>query len=108
MMRQPRTGFRIPVELPIEVSWKSQSGNYHRVYGKTGNISGNGLFVVVPHRPHRATPITMTVHLPVEVTRFPLDLLCEGRVVRWIREGKLLGIGAVIDAYEVRPAHRPV
>jgi hypothetical protein len=108
MMRQSRTGFRIPVQLPIKVRWKSHSGNYRQVHGKTGNISGNGLFITVPLRPTRSTPITMTVQLPVEVTHSPLKLFCMGRVVRWNREGEQLGVGAVIDAYELQPTHRLV
>lgn len=108
MMRQLRTSLRIPVELPIEVRWKSHSGNYRQVRGKTGNISGTGLLMTVPLRPRRATPITMIVDLPVEVTHSPLELHCQGRVVYCKREGDLLGVAAVIDAYELRPARRPV
>ena len=108
MTRQPRAGLRIPVELPIKVRWKSQSGNYRQVKGKTGTISGNGLFMTVPFRPHRSARITMTVQLPVQVTHSPLELLCEGRVVHWKEEKGQIGVAAVIDAYELRPAHRPV
>lgn len=108
MMRQPRTGSRIPVQLPIEVRWKSHRGDYRQVHGKTGNISGNGLLMAVPIRLSRATPISMTVTLPAEVTHSRLELLCQGRVVRWIRTGKALRIAAIIDEYELRPAHRPV
>lgn len=108
MMRQPRTGLRIPVELTIDLRWKSRAGNYHQVRGKTGNVSGNGLFVAVPVRPRRATPITITVVLPKEVTRAPVELYCQGRVVRWSGTRELPGIGAVIDEYELRPARPPV
>lgn len=108
MIRAPRAGLRIPIELPIKVRWKSHSGNYRQVRGKTGNIGGNGLFMTVPFRPHREARITMTVELPIEVTHSPLELLCEGRVVHWKQEKDKLGVAAVIDAYELRPAHRPV
>jgi hypothetical protein len=108
MMRQRRTSLRVPVELPIDVRWKSRSGNYRQVQGKTGNISGNGLRMTVPLRPRRGTPIAMTVQLPVEVTHFPLELHCRGRVVYCKREGNMLDVATVIDAYELRPAHRPV
>ena len=107
MSRSPRAGPRIPVELPIKLRWKSRNGSYRQVQGKTGTISGNGLFMTVPLRPSRATPVTITVELPVEVTRTPIELVCKGRVVRWEREGDVLGVAAVIDAYELRPPHRP-
>ena len=105
---QPRAGIRIPVELPVEVRWKSRSGNNRQVQGKTGNISGNGLFVKVPVRARRRTPITMTVFLPGGVGQAPVELLCQGRVVRWSRPGELPGMGAIIEDYEFRPAHRQV
>jgi len=105
-MMQPRAGLRIPVELPAEVRWKNRSGNKRHVHGVTGNISGNGLFLTVPVRPRRQTPITVTVLLPSEVTQIPLELLCEGRVIRWNQPGELVGMGATIDDYELRPARR--
>jgi hypothetical protein len=107
-MRQSRAGSRIPVELPAEVRWKSRSGNLRQVEGKTGNISGTGLFLTVPVRPHLQTPITIRVSLPAEVTGVPVQLLCYGRVVRWSQADELPGVAAIIDDYELRPAHRPV
>lgn len=108
MTRTPRASIRIPVELPIKVRWKSRKGSYRQVRGKTGSISGNGLFMTVPLRPGRATEVTITVQLPIEVTHSPLQLLCKGRVVNWKREGGRLGVAAVIDAYELQPTQRPV
>jgi hypothetical protein len=99
----PRASLRIPVELPAKVRWKSYTGNRRQVQGKTGNISGNGLFLTVPIRPRCQTPITVTVFLPAEVTQMPLELLCQGRVVRWNRPGELSGLGATIEDYELRP-----
>ena len=107
-VRHPRTGFRIPVELPVEVRWKSRSGKSRQVQGITENISGNGLFLKVPVRPHQKTTITMTVIIPAKVAQVPLELLCQGRVVRWSRPGELPGMGAIIDDYEFRPTHRQV
>jgi hypothetical protein len=107
-IRQSRAGSRIPVELPAEVRWKSRSGNFRQVEGMTGNISASGLFLSVPVRPHLKTQVTIRVSLPVEVTQIPVELLCRGRVVRWSRPKELPGLGAIIDDYELRPAHRPV
>ncbi len=104
MSHQPRSGQRIEVELPVEVSWKSGSGTYRHVHGKTYNISGNGLFVTVPIRPRLKTPVTITVSLPSEITQVPVEILCQGRVVRWDQQGQRRGLGAIIDDYELRRA----
>ena len=103
MSNNQRTGIRIPLEFPVEVRWKSRSGNSRHVEGKTGNISGNGLFMSIPVRPPRKTPLTMRVFLPPTVTRVPVELLCNGRVVRWSCPGESTGMGATIDEYELRP-----
>jgi hypothetical protein len=103
-MGQRRTSKRIPVELPVEIRWKSRAGSLRHSMGKTGNISGSGLFIEVATRPHRATSVMIKVTLPPEVTQVPLELLCQGRVVRWNQHGQ--GLGAVIDEYELRPVQR--
>jgi len=105
-MNQHRTSQRIPMELPVEIRWKSRSGNAKQAVGKTGNISGSGLFIQTPVRLHRATSVMIKVMLPREVTQVPLELLCQGRVVRWSQRGQVQGLGAVIDAYELRPVPR--
>jgi len=98
-----RTGIRIPIELRIEVYWVSRRGHSRRVEGKTGNISGNGLFMSIPIRPPCKTPVIMKVVLPETVTRVPIELLCNGRVIRWSCSGEARGMGATIDEYEFRP-----
>jgi hypothetical protein len=105
-MYQLRASQRIALELPVEIRWKSRAGSSRQAVGKTGNISGSGLFIEVPVRPHPATRVTIKVLLPREVTQVPLELLCQGRVVRWSQRGKTQGLGAVIDEYELRPAQR--
>lgn len=105
-IKQSRAGSRIPVELPAEVRWKSRSGSFRQVEGKTGNISGAGLFMTVPVRPHVQTPITIRVSLPAEVTGVPVELVCYARVVRWSQPDELPGVAAIIDDYELRPARR--
>jgi hypothetical protein len=102
MSHHPRSGQRIEVELPVEVRWKSRSGTYRRVHGKTYNISGNGLFVTIPIRPRLKTPVTITVSLPSEITQVPVEILCKGRVVRWDQKGQQRGLGAIIDDYQLR------
>ena len=67
-------------------------------------MSGNGLFMAVPVRLRALTPITITVTLPMEITRIPLQLLCQGRVIRKDKSNLLPGIGAIIDDYRFRPA----
>jgi len=104
MNENQRSGIRIPVELPVEVHWKSRAGHTRRVEGTTGNISGNGLFTCIPVRPPCKTVVKMRVRLPAEVTTVPVELLCNGRVIRWSCPGEVRGMGATIDEYEFRPA----
>lgn len=94
------------MELPAEIQWKSRAGSTKRAVGKTDNISGSGLFIEIPMRLHRTTSVMIKVVLPPEVTKVPLELLCQGRVVRWNQHGQVRGIGAVIDEYELRPVRR--
>ena len=105
-INQRRTGQRIPVELPVEIQWKSRAGSPKQAMGKIGNISGSGLFIEIPVRLHRATTVTIKVVLPSAATQVPLELLCQGRVVRWNQRGQVQGLGAVIDEYELRPVPR--
>jgi hypothetical protein len=105
-MNQQRISQRIPVELPVEIRWKSRAGSLKHAMGKTGNISGSGLFIETPVRLHRATSVMIKVMLPPEITQVPLELLCKGRVVRWSQHGQVQGLGAVIDEYELRPKPR--
>ena len=102
-MSNKRAGIRIPVEFPVEVRWKSRWGRSRHVEGKTGNISGNGLFMVLPIRPPRKTPVTVRVLLPPTLTRVPLVLLCNGRVIRWSCPSESRGMGVTIDEYEFQP-----
>jgi len=106
-MHQLRASQRVTIELPVEIRWKSRAGAHRQARGKTGNISGSGLFIEVAVRPRLATPVTIKVLLPREVTQVPLELLCQGRVVRWSQRGQSQGLGAVIDEYELRPAKGP-
>ena len=102
MSREPkgiRAGTRIPVELPVQIRWKTQAGNEKVALGKTENMSGNGLFILAPVRLRHDTPIQFTVALPPEVTNRPMQLHCEGRVVRRHKGNAAAGLGVVIDDY---------
>jgi len=71
-------------------------------------MSGNGMLIAVPVRLRQETLITVTVTLPVEITRVPFELECQARVVRQIPAGRRVeGIGAIIDDYRFQPAYRP-
>jgi hypothetical protein len=91
------------MELPVEIQWKNRVGGSRQAMGKTGDISGSGLFIEIPVRPQLATPVTIRVLLPREVTQVPMELRCLGRVVRWNQRGQSQGLGAVIDEYELCP-----
>jgi hypothetical protein len=100
-MRYLRSGGRIPVELPVVIRWKS-GGKNRRAEGKTASISSNGVLLSVPVDLPATTPITLSVDLPVEFTKTPLRLVCQGRVVE--HKAKSPGLSAVIDSYQLRPA----
>ena len=95
---------RIPAKFEVSVLWKTRSGMQRQVQAKTENVSGTGMFVMVPIRLRRETPITFKVSLPAEITRVPIELICQGRVIRSNRAGEPPGFGAIIDEYELRPA----
>ena len=107
MAKSRRAYRRIPVELPISLWWRTPKGAERQIRGKTENVSGAGLYVVTSVRLRRETPISFTVILPLEVTRVPIELACQGRVVRSSRPGELSGFGAIIDDYVLRPAPLP-
>jgi hypothetical protein len=96
-----RGGTRIPMELPVQIRWKSPAGIEQSAEGKTGSISGNGLFIVAPLRLRKDMPITFTVTLPAEVTNIPMQLQCVGRVIRQHKAGEAGGVGVVIDDYRL-------
>ena len=104
MAESRRTYRRIAVELPVSLRWRTPAGAERQIRGKTENVSGVGLFVSAPVRLRRETPISFTAILPQKVTRIPIELACQGRVVRSSRAGELPGFGAIIDDYELRPA----
>lgn len=96
------------MELPVHVRWKSREGKYRQVEGKTASISGNGMLLSVSVHLRDQTPVEIAVLLPIEVTRVPLELLCQGRAVRQNPATGPAGIGAIIDDYQFRPAPKPV
>jgi len=96
-----RGGTRIPVELPVQMRWKTQAGTERQAQGKTESMSGNGLFILARVRLKHDTPIEFTVLLPAEVTRTPMQLQCVGRVVRQQKSGSPAGLGVVIDDYRL-------
>jgi hypothetical protein len=105
-MNERRANQRIPMGLPVEIQWKTRAGSLKQAMAKTGDISGSGLFIEIPIRLPRATALMIKVVLPREVTQVPSELLCQGRVVRWKRDGQVEGLCVVIDEYELRPVSR--
>lgn len=103
-----RSGARIPLALPVEITWKNRAGRPKHAQGKTATMSGNGLYMEVPIRLRASTPISITVSLPVEFTGVPLQLQCHGRVVKQEGPGPSAGLGAIIDDYRFRRVHRMV
>ena len=100
-----RLGIRFPVELPVTVRWKSRPGRVRQIHGKITTMSGNGVFMRLPSQLRPNTKIVLTVSLPAEVTKVPLRLRCQARVVSQKEaETYPFGIGAVIDDYQIRSA----
>lgn len=104
MTRENRLSVRLPLELPVRIWWKTNGGEAHEAKGITGNISANGIFVTGRRRLRRRAPISFRVDLPSEVTRIPVQLLGQGRIVRYSGPGEVPGMAAIIDDYEIRPA----
>jgi len=75
--------------------------------GEIVTMSGNGVFMRLPSQLRPNTRITLRVSLPTEITRIPLQLLCQARVVGQMGAKTYpFGIGAIIDDYQIRPVRR--
>lgn len=103
-----RSGARIPLELPVEITWKTRAGKPQRAQGKTATMSGNGVLMTVPVKLRADTPISIAVRLPKDVTSTPLVLFCKGRVVSQPKSASAESVGAIIDDYRFRPAPKSV
>ena len=101
-MLERRQDKRYALKLPVQVRWKAQRGSVGRAQGKIGDVSSSGLLVEMPNRLPVGTTINVTINLPVEVTKVPVELSCLGRVVRKSRMGKNQGIAAIIEDFELR------
>jgi hypothetical protein len=102
-MHERRQGKRYPLTLPAKVRWKARRGSVGRAEVRTGDMSSSGLLVVMPNPLPLGTTINVTINLPVELTKVPVELSCLGRVVRKSRIGKNEGIGAIIEDFQLRP-----
>jgi len=95
------------VEFPVTVRWRSRPGKTRQIRGKITTMSGNGVFMRLPSQLRPNTRIVLTVSLPAEITKIPLNLRCQARVVSQRETGTYpFGIGAVIDDYQIRSARR--
>jgi hypothetical protein len=100
-----RLGIRFPVEFPVKVQWKTGPGKLRQIQGEIVTMSGNGVFMRLPARLRPNTRITLTVSLPTEITRVPLTLRCQARVVGPEKARSYpFGVGAIIDDYQFRTA----
>lgn len=60
--------------------------------------------MVIPKHLPLGTKINVTINLPVEITKVPVELSCLGRVVRKSSMGKGQGISAIIEDFRLRPS----
>jgi len=105
-MIERRQGKRYPLKLPAEVRWKAPGKGACRAQGEVGDISSSGLLVVIPNHLPLGTTINVTINLPVELTKAPVELNCTGRVVRKSHIGKGQGISAIIEDFQLRPVRK--
>lgn len=103
-----RAGTRIPLELPVQIRWKSQAGSEQIAKGITANISGNGLYFFASVCLQHDTPVNIRVTFPVEITHVPIELVCEGRVICQRRTDLSAGIVVIIDDYSLAAMERAV
>jgi len=101
-MLERRQGKRYPLRLPAQVRWKAPGGSVGRAQGRTGDISSSGFLLVTPSPLPVGTTINVTINLPLELTKVPVELSCLGRVVRKSRRGENQGIAAIIEDFELR------
>jgi hypothetical protein len=59
---------------------------------------------VIPNPVPLGTTINVTINLPIELTKVPVELSCLGRVIRKSRTGKGQGISAIIEDFQLRPS----
>ena len=107
-MTERRQGKRYPLKLPAQVRWRAHGKGALRAQGEVGDISSSGLLVVIPNHLPLGTTINVTINLPVELTKAPVELTCVGRVVRKSAVGKGQGISAVIEDFQLRPSRLKV
>ena len=105
-MNERRQGERYPLKLPAEVRWKSPGKAVRRARGEIGDISASGLLVIIPNPLPLGTSINVTINLPIELTKVPVELSCMGRVVRKSPIGKGQGISAIIEDFQLRPTRK--
>jgi len=105
-MHERRQGTRYPLKLPAEVRWKARGRSAGRVTGETEDISSSGLLVVIPRHLPLGTTINVTINLPIELTKVPVELSCKARVVRKSPMGKGQGISAIIEDFQIRPSRQ--
>ena len=93
------------MELPVKVQWKTRPGKVRHIQGEIITMSGNGLFMRLPSQLPPNTKISLTVSLPRKITRVPLKLCCQARVVGQKDSTTYpFGVGAVIDDYHFQTA----
>ncbi len=103
-MLERRQGKRYQLKLPAQVRWKARGKGVGRAQGEIEDISSSGLFVMVPAHLPLGTTIDVTIILPVELTKVPVELSCLARVVGKNHKGKSQGISAIIEDFQLRPA----
>ncbi len=72
----------------------------------TRDVSSKGICMDFDDPPEPGTRLNLTLDLPAEIIGKPVVLRCIARIVRTVREGNQVGVGALIERYEFVPAER--
>lgn len=90
---EKRASRRIQLEVPVHMG---------EPIGTTRDISGNGIYFVTARSIALNEQISFSVELDYIIPDKPLNLNCQGRVVRVEIIGDQLGVAAQIDRFSCR------
>ncbi|MBI3895692.1 MAG: PilZ domain-containing protein [Acidobacteria bacterium] len=109
MKNNRRRSTRFPLELPTIVQWE-ENNDTRSVQTQTKDISSSGLYLLLEKQCRPSSRIEFEVQLPDSFgAGSGAVLFGRGRLIRQEHHGdQRIGIGAVIERCEIRPARLPL
>ena len=97
-----RCATRYPMALDVQLRWRDGDATL-KATGITADVSANGLLVMSAASFGKGTRVKCHLALPLEVTKVPSILVCQGMVVRssGLEWGSLSAV--TIEDYEIQP-----